>query len=254
MEVRQAEFARMAGVSRATISEKVKIKTLVCNSAGMLDTDNATNRAYLDKRQREFQNHMNTTGPSFTGPQSNTPSNLSFSQPLQGASGYVPQISTGSCTEVSKITGLPEELLGLTIRELVMRYGSVANLEKYVRMLKDLTTADEKDQKIRERRLALVEKDFVISRVFAYLDVLMNQLLDYPESSTDLLIAKALSGHENARGEIVATLRDGLTRIIAGAKETIVKEINGLRLKYQNSDPLAEIREQIEEAGQGGFQ
>ena len=54
MEVSKADFARMAGVSKAAISKKSKNKRLIVNSAGLLDTDNPINRMYLEKHQKEL--------------------------------------------------------------------------------------------------------------------------------------------------------------------------------------------------------
>jgi hypothetical protein len=53
MEVKPAELARMAGVSRATISGKIKNKTLIVNAAGYLDTENPVNAAYLSKHKQK---------------------------------------------------------------------------------------------------------------------------------------------------------------------------------------------------------
>jgi hypothetical protein len=46
-------------------------------------------------------------------------------------------------------------------------------------------------------------------------------------------------------------LRDGLGRIIAGAKDQLIKELNGLKGKYAGADKLEEINEAIREAVAG---
>jgi len=239
MEIRQAEFARLAGVSRATVSEKIKNKTLVVNSAGRLDTDNAVNSAYLANRRQKASDAL-SGGPIIQGNEKGKPN----SSPSRGSS-----TTWTTTTATGSQTGVPEEKLGLTIRDLITKYGNMANVEKYVRILKDLTAADEKDQRVRERRLSLIEKDFVVSRVFAYLDVLMNQLIDYPESVIDMIIAKVQMDPSAARVDAVITLRNGMTGIIGNAKDVIIKEINSLKTKYQDNDPLAEIKERLDEVG-----
>lgn len=45
--VKSAEFARIAGVSRAAITKRCKAGSLVRTPAGKLDTNNAVNRAFL---------------------------------------------------------------------------------------------------------------------------------------------------------------------------------------------------------------
>ena len=242
MEIRQAEFARLAKVSRATVSEKIKNKTLVVNSAGLLDTDNSVNNAYLENRRQKVAAAAAFAGGTIAQ------ENGKKENPRPSSPRGVPTTGTTTAATGSQAgTGVPEEMLGLTIRELINRYGNMANVEKYVRILKDLTAADEKDQRVRERRLALIEKDFVVSRVFSYLDVLMNQLIDYPESVIDTIIAKVQTAPAAARADAVLTLRNGMTGIIGNAKDVIVKEINSLKTKYQEDDPLAEIQERLDE-------
>jgi hypothetical protein len=52
MEVKPAEFARIAGVSRPSISGKIQNKTLIVNAAGLLDTDNPVNARYISKHKQ----------------------------------------------------------------------------------------------------------------------------------------------------------------------------------------------------------
>jgi hypothetical protein len=246
MEIRQADFARLAKVSRATVSGKIKNKTLIVNSAGLLDTDNSVNSAYVETRRRKTEDAAAFGGGNIRPSNNIKPMKLSSSSPgAIAAPGATATTATGS----ARAEGIPEELLGLTIRELVTRYGNMANVEKYVHILRDLTSADEKDQRIKERRHELVEKDFIISRVFSFLDVLMNQLIDYPESIIDTIVAKIQTSPTSARADTVIILQNGLTGIIGNAKEAITKEINGLKTKYQEDDPLTEIKEKLEEVG-----
>jgi hypothetical protein len=60
MEVKPAAFARLAGVSRQSVSEKIKSKTLLVNAAGMLDTENPINAEYLAVRHRKAKETAET--------------------------------------------------------------------------------------------------------------------------------------------------------------------------------------------------
>jgi len=111
-------------------------------------------------------------------------------------------------------------------------------MQEYVKMLKDLSAADERDQKVRERRLQLIEKDFVIARLIQYLDILMKQLLEYPESTVDEIIALVQAQGGAARLDVSRKLEIGISKIIKDSKEQLVKELSGLRAKYQDSDGL----------------
>ncbi len=53
MEVLPAEFARQAGVTRQSISAKIKNGTLILNSAGKLDTENPVNAGYLNLKRQQ---------------------------------------------------------------------------------------------------------------------------------------------------------------------------------------------------------
>jgi hypothetical protein len=49
---------------------------------------------------------------------------------------------------------LPRKLMGLTLSELIKRYGNVYNLERYAKILKDLSIASEKQaaMELRQKR------------------------------------------------------------------------------------------------------
>lgn len=229
MEVTQAEFARMAGVSRVAIHKKIENKTLIINSGKMLDTDNPVNRAYLDKKQnkQKFAN-MTLSAAEMT-------TSVSSPRPVQTVMMPAPMPVAD--------TNIPAELLGLTLRELFQRFGSFQGLQDYVKILKDLTTADEKTQRLEERRQLQIPKDFVVARLFGFLNQLSNKILDVPDSMADQVIALVKS--ESDRAKIVTYMRDVLSRCIGGAKENIINELNSLKGKYD--DDQSDLRDAIDE-------
>jgi hypothetical protein len=230
-EVIPAEFARICGVSASVISRKIKNKTLIVNAAGMLDTDNQVNARYTARRCLKMKTGaLEENGKNTERAVKNT------------------DFSAFGDYELSEHTGLPRKLLGMTIRELVTKYKGMDGLERYVKMLRDLTAADEKDQKVQERRLQLVEKDFIVARLFNYIDTLMKQLLEFPESAVDDIVSVALSEGVNARQDVSRKMETGISKIIKDSKDQIIKELGGLRAKYQEDDRLDGIREAIEEA------
>jgi hypothetical protein len=244
MEVKPAEFARMAGVSRPSISEKTKNKTLIVNAAGMLDTENPVNAAYIARHKQkraeaeaaDYIKSADTPGPA--PPEVSPAKLLQSSQPPDDF-------------QLSQRAGLPRELLNLTLRELVLKYPGIDKIERYARILKEITASAEKDQRMQERSLALIPKDFVISRVFVFLETLAKQALEYPDSIADKIIALACSGGENIRTVIIETMRDGIGRILTGSKDQVVSELKTLKSKYQNNnqtDRIEEIKDAIEEA------
>jgi hypothetical protein len=247
MEVIPAQFARMAGVSRPSVSGKIANKTLIVNSAGMLDTENPVNAAYLAKhRQKETQAPIQAA-ESDTGPPE---SKREVSSRKLSKSG--PNIDDYKTAELS---GLPVDLINMSIRELIRNYPGLDKIERYVKIYKEWTAAQEKELRIQERNLTLIPKDFVIARLFTFVDTLAKESLEYPEKDVEKIIAIIHSRGDGARNEIVKTMKDELSRIVAGAKEQIITELNNLKSKYQNDnmkiDRLEEIKEAIEEARDG---
>ncbi|EPF37664.1 hypothetical protein [Treponema denticola] len=236
MEVLPAEFARQAGVTRQSISAKIKNGTLILNSAGKLDTENPVNAGYLNmKRQQTEATHVIKS--ENTGGQVNVASRIG-----------IPSVRNYTDEMAAQRIGVPAELLGLSLKDLVLRYGGILPLEKHAKVLKILTESAEKDLKMKERRLALVDKDFVISRLFQYVDNLMIQFLEYPESVADDLIARVLAEREDSRQTIIETMKMGFSKIIGGAKEQIISELNGLKHKYHDDSTalaLSELKQEI---------
>lgn len=235
MEVKPAEFARMAGVTRGAISQKVSSRTLIVNAAGFLDTDNPVNRAYLDKKQGRVTtiiqkaNTAISSGPSVQKKTASLPGSAYMSP-----AGYMDQ------------SGMPSELLQMTLRELFQKYGSFDGLERYVKVLKDLMTADEKSQRLEEKRQLQIPKDFVIARVFGFLNQLSNKILDAPDTMADQVIALVKADGDDCRAKVVLYMRDILSRSIAGAKEAVINELQSLKGKYDDDDKT-DIRDVLEE-------
>jgi len=220
-EVIPAEFARICGVAPSVVSRKIGNKTLIKNAAGMLDTENPVNARYMSKRRLKSNNKALESVDVKEEPK---PSPVDFTHLTDH--------------EISEYAGLPQRLLGFTLRELVTRFKGLPGMQEYVKMLKDLTAADERDQKVRERRLQLIEKDFVIARLVQYLDVLMKQLLEYPEAIVDEIIALVQAQGGAARLDVSRKLEIGISKIIKDSKEQLIKELSGLRAKYQETDGL----------------
>ena len=232
-EVIPAEFARICGVAASVISRKIGNKTLIRNAAGMIDTENPVNARYAAKRR--LKSNSKALDAVDVKDDAAKPSPVDF--------------TNLSDHDISEYAGLPQRLLGLTLRELVTRFKGLPGMQEYVKMLKDLSAADERDQKVRERRLQLIEKDFVIARLIQYLDILMKQLLEYPESTVDEIIALVQAQGGAARLDVSRKLEIGISKIIKDSKEQLIKELSGLRAKYQDSDGLDQkIRDAITEA------
>ena len=140
-------------------------------------------------------------------------------------------------------------MLKLPIGQLLKQFKSIDAIEKYSKILRDLSSADEREQKTQERRLSQIPKEFVLQSMFGYMNQLMNQLLDVPEAVCDQIIAVSLAGGDDCRISVMHVLNDNLTRCISGAKEHMINELNALKNKYDKQERFnIEIQEQIREA------
>lgn len=236
MTVTQAEFARMAGTSRAAICSKIKKKTLIIDSGGMLDTDNPVNRNYLNKHQASVQREASADAVYSLGVDSgNAVSEKKFF--LNNAPSPVVENSEHPA----------KEMLDLTLREIVKRYPNWEGVERYVKLYKDLISADEKQQRLEERRMVQIPKDFVTARLFGFINQLTNKILDVPESLADQVIAMVQSDPENCRQKIVNYSRDVLSRSIGGAKDVVINELNSLKAKYDDGETVLDKLEEMQE-------
>ena len=257
-------------VSPAAISKKIKSGTLILNSGGKLDTDNPINRQYLTKKQARFQADISagnleaaTSKPGFdlaaqsagVMPELVATTHVSDNRNKNSSTTHESNKARtiGNGENSMRISGAAKEALDMTLRELIITRGggSIDGVEKYSKILRDLVTADEKDQKLQERRLLQVPKDFVVSRLFGFVDQLMNKLLDVPESITDQVIAYVQAGGGTMRQNVINLISDNVSRCIAGTKEHIIAELNSLRGKYEKQDAAiddmaSEIKERLE--------
>lgn len=238
MEVTPAEFARQAFVSRQSINGKLKSGTLVLNSAGKLDTDNPVNRAYLDKHQQKLKQDAATE--AFLQKQKQEISQQAEAQ----ADDLMDSIQSSSSLSAAQIKNL-------TLGEIVRKFGSMEGIDKFVKLQKDLVTIEEKDQRLQEKRLQQLPRDFVIARLFGFQQQQASRILDVPEAAADQLQAIVLANPNDSRQKIIDYLRDLLSRAIGGAKEHIINELQSLKAKYSDdSESLSDKIDALMEANQ----
>ena len=230
MEYKQAELARAYGVPESTISRALKRGDLVKNSGGRIDDENPRNGKYLSERRLKANREaVRKSGEN------------AVAEPAAAGNAEARSMDMESRLAIYR------QMSGMTIREAIIAYGSAEAMRDFVLLMRDMAAADEKDQRTRERRLELIEKEFVTAHVFQYLDVLNNQLLEWPESYADTIVSLAQAGGVGAKADVIRVIQDGIAKIIKGAKDHVIKEINSLRPKYQKgADDISERLEAIE--------
>ena len=228
MEVTPAEFARQAFVSRQSINGKLKSRTLVLNSAGKLDTDNPINRAYLDKHQQKLKQDAATEA---------------FLQKQKQEISQQAEITANNLIDNIESSGnmSAADLQNMTLGEIVRKFGSMDGIDKFVKLQKDLVTIEEKNQRLQEKRLQLLPRDFVIARLFGFQQQQASRVLDVPEAGADQIVAMVMANPDGCRQKIIEYMRDLLSRAIGGAKDHVVNELSSLRAKYDdNMESLSE--------------
>lgn len=268
----------MCGVSPMAISKKIKNGTLIKNSGKKLDTDNPVNRRYLERKQAKLKARLEMQSieaaaqgatldasaaelpPEETfGGQEGSAETKFFLNPSSAASTNEKKTgldfgmdADGTIADAGRKSGAelraavkssehkPRLVMNMTIAELLRTFGTMDNIEQFSKIQRDLSVADEREQRTQERRMIQIPKDFVVQRFFGYVDSLMNQLLDVPEAVCDQVIATSLAGGNDCRTSVMRILSDNLTKCISGAKTHIIGELNALRGKYDKQEQVAE--------------
>lgn len=270
MEVTASDFARMCGLSPMAVSKRIANGTLIRNAARRIDTDNPVNRAFLEMKQNKLKMKLQmkqleagikqAASPSKNSGKFDELCNAIFTDAANGREKQA-QNDSGSQTMagmqkapgavaqgITVGSGSAKDIMNCTMGELLRRFNSIDNIERFSKIIRDLSAAEEREQKLQERRLVQVPKDFVVQRVFGYMDQLMEQLLDVPEAVCDQVIAVSLADGQDKRESVMNILNDNLTRCISGAKSHIVNELTALRSKYDKQEnENIRLREELAE-------
>ena len=192
-----------------------------------MDTDHPINSAYISDPGRKARKN----GPGLPLPGA-IPAAPASQGKNTGDSPAPPPVPVTEADIAAAAMVPATELLNYTLKDVVVRFGGLYNLERHAKTLRDLTLTAEKEQRMDERSMRLIPKDFVMAGVLAYLNRLNNQLIEYPELAVEKIIPKIISDGPDARDEVLLIIRDGISRIIAGAKDQAINELNGLRPRH----------------------
>lgn len=137
--------------------------------------------------------------------------------------------------EFENTSGLAKKYLNLTIGEIVRVRGGVIGMKEWASIQKILLSADDLEQKTRERRNELIEKDFAISNLKKYIDLFMEEVFNTAESQTEQIIALVLSDVETSRKEIPKMRMSSYTKISKSTKKSLKDSFKRLKKKYEES-------------------
>lgn len=253
-EVNQSQLSKITGVSRQAVSSAIKRDLLIINSGGKLDTQNPKNLKWLKgkgksendviryleeilKKDKKKNKKIPKSNPLTKIRKKNNKNDIPIDK-INTLEKYIDKSQDKDFDEIEfeNISGLPAKMMKLTLYQLVINYGGPMMLDSWSKILQRLMSASEKDQKIQERRLELIEKDFFISKIFKYLEVLSNMLFDYAKSSPAGFISLVKSGIENIEFEIEKKTSKDFSIMIRDTKENISRELENLKKKYQKDN------------------
>ncbi len=228
MNVKGAWLAEICGTTRQNIYKLSRLGELKKTEAGEYDTTEFSVKSYLascGKSQQDVKTYLNHKRKAKNLKNSTEKIQQSPKQKL-------PKKREISDVQVSSITGLPKELLGLSIRELVRVRGDIPALKDWASTLKILLDSDRIELQTRERRNELIEKDFVVSHLKKYIDQFVEEVMNAAEAQTEEIIALVISDPEKARKEIPKIRVMEYTKISRQAKVAITKSLKNLEKKY----------------------
>ena len=190
-----------------------------------MDTDNPINRAYLDKHQQKLKQDAATEA---------------FLQKQKQEISQQAEITANNLIDNIESSGnvSAADLQNMTLGEIVRKFGSMDGIDKFVKLQKDLVTIEEKNQRLQEKRLQLLPRDFVIARLFGFQQQQASRVLDVPEAGADQIVAMVMANPDGCRQKIIEYMRDLLSRAIGGAKDHVVNELSSLRAKYDDNMEL----------------
>lgn len=124
------------------------------------------------------------------------------------------------------VGGVPtQELADLTLREIVMGYGSIDGFKRFVESLGKIADFNQREMRTQRERGDLIERDKVRRVAFALIDATFKRILsDVPESLSRQIIARIESGDSSDPvGEVSAMMRDALGKALRNCKRSVEK-------------------------------
>lgn len=291
MELKGSDIARLLNISSAAITQKANEGKLIKNINGKYDIENNVNSNFLTShgiskikieelqlikiKKSSDQKAIKNTKNKDTSEQEAKKEEIK-----QKEAGAVDIISKekdiekdieeenfSDRIEFENITGLPAKLMKLNLKQLVSRYGGPMMLKTWADILNKIMNSNEKDQRIQERRQELIDKDFVISRLFSYLETLNNQFFDFPAGAVYNIIALILSSitksidkkiadkilktlkSENIEKKIEEDMKKGIATLIQEAKRNIDRELQQMKRRHIDNTTEQEEEDKKEQPG-----
>jgi hypothetical protein len=211
--ISQSELARLAGVSRNTVSRRTSADGPMSDAkvGSKIDLDHPTVVEWLDGHKVPTDASVM---PVKRGP-----------QPKPISRNPKPPKQPKKTTELSidAIGEIPiDELEHMTLREIITRFGSINGFKRYLDSLKQIAEIRLKDIDIDKRRGILIPREQVAGSVFPMLEVAFGRLVgDVPTALTPQVIARIESGGDDTALDVQKLIHDANARVLRNVKTSL---------------------------------
>lgn len=213
-QISKAELARWAGVSRQALTKACKPGGPLYDATDSkgVDVEHPIVREWLAGHGVEELPEVGHAAKKSTVPRKK-PDRAKTSKPKSADSPpMVPTTPAGY-----DIKNLEE----LTVREVVMRYGSVDGFKRFVESLKNIAEYKHRELRVRQQRGELIERDKVAGLVFPLIEVAFSRLVsDVPESISKLVVARVEAGGPETTADVQQLIRDANSRVLKNLKQS----------------------------------
>jgi len=217
--ITKATLARWAGVSRAAVTKACKGPLYDASDSRGVDVSHPLVRQWLSAHNvHELPSDPDPVKPepkkrARKKPQAKTAPAKKADPPP--APPTPPQATT---------TEMPYELRDLenmTVREVVMKFGSVDGFKRFVDSLKNIAEYKHRELRVRQQRGDLIEREKVAGLVFPLIDVAFARLVsDVPESVSKMVVARCEAGGPETTADVMALIRDANSRVLKNMKQS----------------------------------
>lgn len=253
MDLRAIDISTLTETSKANISKLTRNGVLVKNEKKRYDSENEINKKYLlskGVKQSDIELFFQSNSkkePDKPKKEKQVPEketeikeNL-LPEKVEKIEFYdekKPQNENFNDDIFEDVSGLPSKMMGLTLMELVRNYGGPMQLEKWAAILQKIMTAQKAEVSIQRDRLTLIEKDFVLSQIFKFVDEFINQIFDLADSQNEIIFSLAKTGTDEAKMKIKKMRVDSYSKILKETKKIINTNLNKMKDKYVNENEI----------------
>jgi len=202
-KVTKSNFARWCGVSLQNIQGACKPGKLLSLS---LTEDNLIDCTTQDARQYLVEHGV----PEL-------PERDDFQQPRLN-----PKVGKPHGSPIAPNSWDMTRLENLTVKEIVMKFGTVQGFKQWVDALRSISDYQYRDIRIQESRGDLIPRAVVESQVFPLIDVCFQRLVtDMPDTLCKQIIARVEGGGPEVAVDVQKMIHDMASRILLNTKKSL---------------------------------